>query len=148
LKFSRILGFAIILGAFTLPAKSQEHAHLIFIVHPNNPIKDLTEQEISDFYFKKARFWKDGSKIRFFDQSPNSAAHRTFMQRILKKTAREIDLFWISEKNYNGQGAPVAAPSDEMVISSVASLPGSIGYISSTDEDLSGVKKVFVKGLE
>ena len=130
------------------PAHSEEHAPIIFIVHPENPVKELNIQEISDFYFKKSRYWADGSKVRFFDQGSASPLKTYFMQKVLKKTPRDLDLFWIGEKNFSGQGAPIVAPSDDMVVSSVAALPGAIGYISSADTDLTGVKKVLVKGLE
>jgi ABC-type phosphate transport system substrate-binding protein len=131
-----------------VPAHSQEHSPLIFIVNPSVTQKEISAQEISDFYFKKNRYWPDGTKVRFFDQASTSSLKPWFLQKVLKKTSRELDLFWIGEKNYNGQGAPIIAPSDEMVVSSVASLPGSIGYVSSDADDLTGVKKIIVKGLE
>ena len=129
-------------------ARAEDKAPLMIIVNPDNPIKEISAQEVSDFYLKKSRYWQDGSKIRFFDQASNSNLKSWFLQKILKKTPRELDLFWIGEKNFNGQGAPVVAPSDDMVISSVASLPGAIGYISATDTDLTGVKKLILKGFE
>jgi hypothetical protein len=122
-------------------------SNLRFIVNANNSEKTLTRNEISDFYFKKNRYWPDGTKVRFFDQRPNTELKKTFVEKVLKRTTRDLDLFWIGEKNFSGQGAPIEAPSDEMIISSVASLPGAIGYISNDgDLDLTGVKIIPVRG--
>jgi ABC-type phosphate transport system substrate-binding protein len=130
------------------PVFAEEHSiSVIFIVHPENPLKELSTQEVSDFYFKRNRYWPDGTKVRFFDQKSSSPERLWFIQKILKKTPRELDLFWIGEKNFNGQGAPIIAPNDDMVVSSVATVPGAIGYVSGDDADLdlSHVKKIVVK---
>lgn len=123
-------------------------ANPVFIVHASSEVKELTASQIADFYFKRKRSWPNGTKVRFFDHG-DSAVRNQFYRQILKKSARDVDLFWIGEKNFSGQGAPVAAPDDGMVISSVASVPGAIGYISDTEgEPLTGVKKITVKGTE
>jgi hypothetical protein len=157
-KIFQFAAIFLLTSAFSLPtpgpapASSPPHVEekpiLQFIVNPANKIDELTPNQIADFYFKKSRYWLDGSKVRFFDQRETTALKKLFVEHVLKKTSREVELFWIGEKNFSGQGAPVEAPSDEMVISSVASLPGAIGYISNdADLDLSGVKVISVKGL-
>ncbi len=122
--------------------------HLQFIVNDANPVKELSVKQVADFYYKKNRYWDDGSRVQFFDHRSSSTQKALFLKEILKKTYRDVDLFWISEKNQSGQGAPLEAPTDEMVISSVASLPGAIGYITDESADLTGVKKIPVKDLE
>ena len=147
-KIIPLLIFALFLGS-NIALAADDKSPIIFIVHPDNPIRDLSQQEIADFYFKRNRYWPDGTKVRFFDQKGSTAQKLWFIQKILKKTPRELDLFWIGEKNYNGQGAPIIAPSDDMVVSSVAALPGAIGYISTAEDlDLSHVRKITVKGVE
>jgi ABC-type phosphate transport system substrate-binding protein len=122
--------------------------HLFFIVNEANPVHELTTKQIADFYYKKNRYWDNGSKVRFFDHRSSSLQRILFLKQILKKTARDVDLFWIEEKNFSGQGAPLEAPSDDMVASSVAALPGAIGYITDETTDLTGVKKVPVRDAE
>ena len=133
---------------FTSAAWAAEKGAVIFIVNEKNPVKELSAKEISDFYFKKNRHWPDGSKVRFFDQRGASPQEEWFLKNILKKSQHEVDLFWVGEKNHSGQGAPIVAPSDDMVISSVAAVPGGIGYIYDQNGDLSHVKKITVKGSE
>ena len=138
----------IILFYFLIRGEARAEEHLFFIVNEANPVKELTVKQIADFYFKKNRYWDDGSKVSFFDHRSNSSQKTIFLKIVLKKTSRDVDLFWIGEKNFSGQGAPLEAPSDEMIISSVASIPGAIGYISDAALDLSGVKKIPVRDLE
>jgi ABC-type phosphate transport system substrate-binding protein len=122
--------------------------HLFFIVNEANPVHELTTKQIADFYYKKNRYWENGTKVRFFDHRSSSAERILFLKQILKKTSRDVDLFWIEEKNSSGQGAPLEAPSDDLIASSVASLLGAIGYITDETTDLTGVKKVPVRDQE
>lgn len=128
------------------PARAEE---IIFIVNNENKLSEISQDEVVDFFFKRKRHWPDGERVRFIDQKDGSAEKQAFLKTILGKTARDLDLFWIGEKNFNGQGAPIQAPSEDMVISTVASLPGAIGYISAShQQELVRVKRILIKGQE
>lgn len=127
---------------FSLAVEAKEH--IVFIVHPSNGTSRLTRHEIADYFFKRSHRWPDGKKVRFIDQADKSESKRIFLREYLHKTQREVDLFWIGEKNFNGQGAPIQAPNDEMVISAVAELPGAIGYVYADQVDLKRVKPITV----
>jgi ABC-type phosphate transport system substrate-binding protein len=127
---------------------ASEEAGIIFIVNPSNPVTELTMREVADFYFKRAQRWPDGAKVRFIDQKDNTAQKRLFAERVLHKSPRDLDLFWIGEKNFSGQGAPIQAPNDDLVLSMVSSLPTAIGYVSASQANLANVKRVAIKSEE
>lgn len=136
------------LASLLLATSGAFAAKLAFIVNAESDITELSVSQITDYYFKRTRTWPNGTKIRFIDHGDKELRNQ-FCKSVLRKTPRDVDLFWIGEKNFSGQGAPIEARDDEMVISSVASLPGAIGYISdASEEDLTGVRKVTIKGIE
>ncbi len=145
---SVLLTSTLLTALLSWSAWAEEKKTVVFIVNEKNPVKEMSTKEISDFYFKKNRHWPDGSKVRFFDQKGASPQEEWFLKNILKKSQHDVDLFWVGEKNHSGQGAPIVAPSDDMVISSVAAVPGGIGYIYGKEVDLSHVKKITVKDSE
>lgn len=136
-----------LLLALLFPGVAAAEGGLVFVVNRNNPVKEITWNDVADFYFKRRARWPDGSKVQFIDQRDGSARKEAFLG-LLGKTQREIDLFWIGEKNYSGQSAPLQAPSDTIVISTVGSLPGGLGYVSSEKALSSKVKAVTVKKSE
>lgn len=119
---------------------------LVVIVNTSCGITSLSADEISDYFFKKKHEWPDHTRVRFIDQKDSAKAKKLFNQNILKKSTRQIELFWIEEKN-SGQSAPIQAPSDELVISLVGTLKGSIGYVSSDAlvEESANVKQVSIQ---
>lgn len=119
----------------------------MFVVNKDNPVTSLTQNDLADYYFKRRARWPDGSKVQFIDQRDGSPRKDAFLA-FLGKTQRELDLFWIGEKNYSGQSAPLQAPSDTIVLSTVGSLPGGLGYVGHDKALSPKVKAVPVKKNE
>jgi ABC-type phosphate transport system substrate-binding protein len=117
---------------------------LVFIVHATNPVSEISTAELRDYYFKKKRQWPDGGGVRFIDRSTDSEIRKTFLQTVLKKTTAETDLYWIGQKLYSGDSAPLQESSDRMVMQFVTAFPGAIGYVSSsvllTSKDIKPIK--------
>lgn len=128
------------------PAAAAEGG-LVFVVNKDNPVTELTQHDLADYYFKRRARWPDGSKVQFIDQRDGTPRKEAFLA-LLGKTQRELDLFWIGEKNYSGQSAPLQAPSDTIVLSTVGSLPGGLGYVSADKALTAKVKAVAVKKSE
>lgn len=121
--------------------------NLIFVVNKENPITEITLEELSDYYFKRRLRWPSGTKVQFIDQKENSPRKELFLS-LIGKTQREVDLIWISEKNLSGSSAPLRAPSDSMVVSMVASLAGGLSYVSDSHANFDKVKRIQVKKHE
>lgn len=124
---------------FSLSALSEE---LVIIVNEKNPQTEITTSRLAHYYFKENRQWPNGQPVRFFDQKDDSEIRKIFLQKVLKKTSREVELFWIGQKLYTGNRAPLQLGTDSMVAAMVARFPGAVGYVSSTFTGANGVKKI------
>ncbi|HVK60411.1 MAG TPA: hypothetical protein VM432_02625 [Bdellovibrionales bacterium] len=113
---------------------------LMFIVNEKNPIKSLSVNELRDYYFKRRRSWPNGVSVRFIDAGEGTAALKRFQSEYLKRSQKDINLYWIGQKLYSGDSAPLREPSEATIVQFVASLPGGIGYI--TDRSLIDGKAV------
>lgn len=120
---------------------------LIFVVNKDNPVTELKLSEIADYYFKKRLRWPNGTKVQFIDQR-DGTSQKTLFLGLIQKTQRDVDLFWIGEKNFSGSSAPLRAPSDALVISMVGSLAGGLGYVSEDRSVLGNAKRITVKMSE
>lgn len=122
---------------------------MVFIVNSGNASAELTANEVRDYYFKRKRVWPSGESVRFIDRSITSHIHDVFVRTILRKSNSEVELFWIGQKLYTGDSAPLRETSDSSTIQFVSSFKGAIGYISSasaiTDQN---VKVLKVTGLK
>lgn len=137
----------LILASFLLGAPAGAEQAIVFAVNKENPVTELTVNDVSDYYFKRRTRWADGAKIQFIDQRDGSARKESFLT-LIGRTQRDLDLFWIGEKNFSGQSAPLQAPSDTMVLSMVGSLAGGIGYVSADKAATDKVKLITVKKSE
>lgn len=120
---------------------------IVFIVNENNPITHLTAFQISEIFMKRNRSWPDATPIRFFDRENDSSARRIFLKNVLKKSSRELDQYWIGQKLYTGNSAPVQVEKDSIAMSLVSRFPGAISYVLSTNfKDRKGIKKIEIIG--
>lgn len=115
---------------------------ITIIVHKENTAEKIKVADLADYFLKRKRHWPNGTQVRFIDRKP-SPERKIFLEKILKKTAEEVDLFWIGQKLYSGDSAPVQSDSDKMSIHFVATFKGAIGYVSSrTVIDNENVKEI------
>jgi hypothetical protein len=108
----RALFLSLFIFLLAVPARASSDEDIVFIVNAANATIEVTKEDIVDFFFKRKRTWPDGGRVRFIDMKDGSSDKQVLLKNYLGKTARELDLFWISEKNFNGQGAPIQAPSE------------------------------------
>jgi len=115
-------------------------AKFVIIVHESNPLSSIHVDMLSDYFLKRNRSWPHGSHVRFFDRSDSSVIRKEFLRKIIHKTPREVDQYWIGQKLYTGNSAPTQIETDDMTLALVSRFPGAIGYVS--EESLSGTKSV------
>ncbi len=104
---------------------------IVFIVNADNPVTQITHNEVRDYYFKRKRVWPNSESVRFIDRNVDNQARRHFVKNILKKSNSEVEQFWIGQKLYTGDSAPLRETSDAGTIKFCSSFKGSIGYISA-----------------
>ena len=97
-----------------------------------NPENQISRTQLRDFYYKKRRTWPNGDVVRFIDRGKGSASRKVFLAEVLKKTEEELELYWIGQKLYSGNSAPLQEASEARVIHFVSKFPGAIGYVKKS----------------
>lgn len=120
---------------------------VVFIINSENTAEKLTVAEIRDFYFKRKRRWNNGESIRFMDRT-NGPLRDIFLKKYINKTTSDVELFWIGQKLYSGDSAPLKEASDSTTMSFVGSLKGAIGYVSEATVLRKNVKVIKVESVE
>jgi ABC-type phosphate transport system substrate-binding protein len=141
---SKVSIFAVFFFLIVFVGPAHAADDLVFVVNSQNAVSNLTLSELRDFYFKRRRTWPDGTAVRFIDAGDQTNARRIFLGRYLERSAKDINLYWIGQKLYSGDSAPLQESSDAMIVQFVGSLKGAIGYVSDssvvTGKDVKTVK--------
>ncbi len=101
----------------------------VFVVNKQNPIGALSADEVRDYFLKRRSQWPDGTPVRFIDWQAGHPLRTSFLDQIIKKSPRELEVFWVREMQYRGNSAPIKVATPDMVIAFVSRLAGAIGYI-------------------
>ena len=92
---------------------------LAVIVHPDNPVKNLTRQQLEQIYTGKITNWKDvgglDMKIVVYCRESSSGTYEFFKEHVMKN------------KNY--AAAVLSMPATGAIIQSVKQTKGAIGYV-------------------
>lgn len=133
--------------AFTLP--DAWAGDFVVIVNAGTAVSSINATELADFYLKKKKQWADGTAVRFVDRTLGSPERTAFLSKVVKKTPSEVELFWVGQKLYTGNSAPLKVTSDSMVVQFVSAFKGAVGFVSAAGaEGAKGVKTLKVTGLE
>lgn len=106
-------------------------SQIVIITNIKNSESRISQKDIEDFFMKKKRFWPNGEAVRFFDHREENKSREIFLKNFIKKNSREVELYWIGEKIYTGNIAPIQISSDAMMMAMVSRFDGGIGYVSS-----------------
>ena len=94
------------------------------IVHPDNPVSELTLQQISDIYSGKIQNWSEvGGEDRpivRLSRETNSGTHVYFLETVLRLGSKEDKTLFSMDT--------LLLPSSEGIISEVRQNPNAIGY--------------------
>lgn len=121
-----------------------QSSNVVFIVNTQNPAEKITVSELRDFYFKRKRRWANGESVRFMDRTMGPLRD-TFLKKYIGKSNSDVELFWIGQKLYSGDSAPLKESSDITTMSFVGSLKGAIGYVSEATVLRKNVKTIKVE---
>lgn len=118
---------------------------LVFIVNAGNGVSRLSRAELNNYYLKKSRQWADGNPVRFFDRPDNSNEKKLFLSLYLKRSQADVEQYWIGQKLYSGNTAPVEVQSDKVIMNLISRFPGAISFINSDSfKEMPGIKKIEV----
>ena len=92
---------------------------LAIVVHPSNPVKQLTRQQLEDIFRGKITNWKQvggyDRKIVVYSRETSSGTYEFFKESVLKN------------KNY--MSSSLSMPATGAIIQSVSQTKGAIGYV-------------------
>ena len=92
---------------------------LAVVVHPSNPVKQLTRQQLEDIFRGKITNWQqvggENRKIIVYSRETSSGTYEFFKESVLKN------------KNY--MSGSLSMPATGAVIQSVSQTKGAIGYV-------------------
>ena len=147
MKFQIAKVFFTILSLIIIEASHANDAdNIVIIVNQKNLETSISVKELQDYFLKKDRTWPNGDAVRFFDHRDDNKNRKVFLMKYLKKTSREMELYWIGEKIYTGHIAPIQITSDSMMAKMVSRFPGGIGFVSKNFKLPKTVKILSVKG--
>lgn len=143
------LALGLVIASWVAGSSGASHASetdgLVIIVNQANSLNQIRLDQVVDYFLKKKRQWPDGTNVRFIDHKDESPEREAFLNHWLKKTGRELDLYWIGQKLYTGDSAPMQVTSDSMMASVISRFKGAIGYVSSS---FNFSRQVGVKSIE
>ncbi|HET9012262.1 MAG TPA: hypothetical protein VFN38_10645 [Gemmatimonadaceae bacterium] len=128
------------------PRATAQGAKYVVVVNPKNPIRRLSQSQLSRIYLGKLQGWEIEGKVEpvlVLDQKSGSPLRAKFTQDVLRKSVSEADAYWRQEI-YAGRNFPPLEQSEAEALAAVRGTVGGIAYVSA-DADLTGVKVVSVK---
>ena len=117
----------------------------VVIVNPANPIRRLSQSQLSKIYLGKLQGWDIDGKIEpvvVLDQKAGTPLRAQFTQDVLRKSVAEADAYWRQEI-YAGRNFPPLEQSEAEALAAVRGSVGGIAYVSAS-ADLKGVRVVSV----
>lgn len=134
---ARLLAFLLAscwLGMGAARAGSSEDFKVI--VHPKNPIREISRDLLRDAFLKRATNWPGGKSIRPIDLAANVPARERFLEVVLRKTSAQLRSYW-AQRIFSGLDVPPPeADSPQAAIRYVLNNPGAVAYVpGSVDTD-------------
>ena len=123
---------AIVCAIASAPAPAAESA-LVVIVHRDRAAT-MSQEDLSNIYLKKRRFWGDGSPIVPLNREAGSTPRETFSRRVLGGATATFVGYW-NDQYFHGVFPPATLSSSDAVKRYVAADRNAIGYVWSTELD-------------
>jgi ABC-type phosphate transport system substrate-binding protein len=114
------------------------------IVHPENPVSELSRDFLADAFLKRTTRWSNGEALRPVDQRPSSAVRQRFSDSVLRRSVAAVKNYW-QQRIFSGRDLPPPEEdSDEAVVEFVINHRGALGYVSGSAK-LENAKRVVVR---
>ncbi|MFH1278075.1 MAG: phosphate ABC transporter substrate-binding protein [Candidatus Eisenbacteria bacterium] len=103
---------------------------IVVVVHPGNPVTDLSKDELRRFYQGKVSAFPDGRRVLL---GVHSKLSERFYDAVLGMSANQFRKHWIKEV-FSGSAAAPPEPlrSDETLLEFVAGNPGAIAFVNAS----------------
>jgi ABC-type phosphate transport system substrate-binding protein len=125
-------GLILALGEVVLAHAAPANA-LVIVTQKNSALGDLTLRELKRLYQSEQVNGPDGAPIIPLNRPTGSPARVAFDQLVLKMDPDEVGRYWIDRKIRGQTGAPKAIPSLDLLRRAVASVTGTLTYLSASE---------------
>jgi ABC-type phosphate transport system substrate-binding protein len=99
------------------------------IVHPANPVTELTRADVAAYFLKRRFAWSTGLAVAPVDLPADTDVRRRFSQDILGRPPKAVASFWIQEIFAGRAVPPPVKSTPTAVVAYVTATPGAIGYV-------------------
>jgi ABC-type phosphate transport system substrate-binding protein len=104
------------------------------VVNPGVAVSSLSTAMVRAIFAMKLQQWPDGTPIRVFVQSDDSAEHQALCKQVLDLYPYQMRDAW-NRLVFTGTGqAPLKVGSSEEMSKRVAETPGAIGYLMKVEK--------------
>ncbi len=121
-----ILWLLLVLSWMTRPV----FPDVLIITNPETKLSALEKKDVRDIFTGKRTRWNGSGKI-IIATLEDSAVHKEFVRKFVKKTPSQFKNYW-RQKVFTGEGLiPKTFRDEESLIDFVAGTRGAVGYIST-----------------
>ena len=134
--FFNTFSVLLFLAAFSVFAvqknQIEQQDQVVPVVNANNNQLSISKNVLSGMFKMRLRRWKDGSAVIVFVLPDDNPLHIQFCKQILQVFPHQMRRIW-DRAVFSGSGqAPIILENIEEMISKIASTPGAIGYLKSS----------------
>lgn len=143
----RILPAALTLSAAILGPAAAGARDVALIVHPRNPVSDVSWAEVAAMLKGEQQHWKGGRKIYLILLEAGTAERAIVLDRVYRMTDLQLKQYWLA-KLYRGDisAFPRAAASSGTARRIVAQAPNALAFVDAAAADAT-VKVLRIDGL-
>ncbi len=106
-------------------------ADLVVIVHPDNPVRALKRDQVSDLYLGRLFSFAPDKPAHILDQPRNSPLRKRFFEKLNGMPLLQLNAYW-ARLQFTGEVQPPFEVKDsQAIIDIVRSNPIAIGYIDA-----------------
>lgn len=132
-RLARVVIFLLV--SFLTHAVNAQEQRVVVIANSSVTSVDLSSNQLRKIFSMRQTIWPDGQPIRVYVLPSKSEAHIKLCKNVLKMFPYQIDRLW-NKLAYSGLGeTPIEVETAQRMKLKIASTPGAIGYILSSDDD-------------
>ncbi len=103
-------------------------------------MSEITQDQLRAIFSLQMTHWADGTPVVVLRLSPSHPAHKTFCRKHLRVLPQQLEAVW-ERLVFTGQSArPLIMESETDMASTISSMPGAIGYIAGSDDQITQIK--------
>ncbi len=111
--------------------KTTASAQVAVIAHRAVPVDSLKKSELVNIYTSDVKEWSDGTKILPKDLKDKEETRKVFYKYVGKSPSR-MKSIWLKKLLAGESDPPETIPSEDKMLTKVASSPGAIGFVALT----------------